>query len=115
RNLRGTFDGLVFVRLLDADVHARAAATLAGRVEDAALGAEALLTYDAIGVIRAAVGDGARQGSEIRDYLLTLGHTRPPYRGVTGRIQFDEHRTLQRPWRLARVTADGVSEVREVQ
>lgn len=115
RNLRGNFDGLVFVRLLDARVQARAVAQLADRVEGVDIGAEALLTYDAVGVIRAAVGAGARQGSEIRGYLLSLGRERPPYRGLTGPIQFDENRTLQRPWRLARVTGQGVTDVSEVQ
>lgn len=110
-NRDGTFDGVVFVRLLDAAVHARASAVLAGRVDLAPLGAEGLLTYDAVGVISAAVSAGAREGSEIRSYLYSLGRTRPPYQGIAGPIQFDDGRALQRPWQLARVTPAGVAAV----
>lgn len=102
------FTGLYFVRLLDPAVQERAARALAGRLDVAAVGAEGLLTYDAVGVIRAAVAEGARDGSDVRAYLLSLGRTRPPYDGVTGEIHFDENRSLQRAWQLAMVTGSAV-------
>lgn len=102
------YTGLYFVRLLPPEVQERARRALAGSLDLVGVGAEGLLTYDAVGVIRAAVAEGARSGSGVRDYLLSLGRTRPPYHGLTGEIQFDENRSLQRAWQLARVTGSTV-------
>lgn len=63
------------------------------------------LTYDATGLLLAALADGARSGREVRDYLDSLGRQRPPYDGVTGRIEFDEHGNVDRPYRFARVAS----------
>lgn len=55
-----------------------------------AMGAQAL-TYDAVMLIAAAVHDGVRTGDELREWLVSLGRTRPAYRGITGDIAFDEN------------------------
>lgn len=61
------------------------------------------LTYDATALLLTALADGARSGPAIRDYLDSLGHQRPPYEGLTGRIEFDEYGNVDRPYRLARI------------
>ena len=50
-----------------------------------------ILTYDAIMLFGAGIAEGARTGEELRDWLMSLGRTRPPYQGVSGAIAFDEH------------------------
>lgn len=60
------------------------------RFGHSAMGAQAL-TYDAVMLIAAAVRDGVRTGDELREWLVSLGRTRPAYRGITGDIAFDEN------------------------
>lgn len=59
------------------------------------------LTYDAAGLLLAAVREGARTGPEIREYLLSLGRDRPAYAGVTGPIRFDERGDVERSYSIA--------------
>lgn len=61
------------------------------------------LTYDAMGLLLEALRNGARTGPDARDYLLSLGRTRPPYQGVTGEVRFDAEGDVQRSYRLARI------------
>ena len=59
------------------------------------------MSYDALMLVAHAVREvGARRGV-IRDYLLSLGRTRPPYQGVTGPITFTPDR--KPPLRMARL------------
>ena len=60
------------------------------RFGHSAMGAQAL-TYDAVMLVAAAVRDGVRTGDELREWLDSLGRTRPAYRGITGDIAFDEN------------------------
>jgi len=48
-------------------------------------------TYDAIGLIAAAVEAVGTSRQRVRDYLAGVGTERPAFEGVTGRIVFDEH------------------------
>lgn len=46
------------------------------------------MSHDALMLMATAVRDAGPDRAAIRDYLLALGRTRPPYRGVTGDITF---------------------------
>lgn len=51
------------------------------------------LAHDALLLLAAAAGDVGPSREAIREYLLELGVTRPPYPGVTGPVSFQPHRT----------------------
>lgn len=72
---------------------------------------EALLAYDVTTMIAQAMRSGAVTRQQIRDYLLSLGRTRPAYDGITGPIAFDSTGVLQRPMGLAEVRDDGVKSI----
>jgi branched-chain amino acid transport system substrate-binding protein len=54
------------------------------------------LTYDATRLLIAAIDAGATSGPEVREYLNSLGRSRPPFQGVTGPIRFDERGDVDR-------------------
>ena len=62
------------------------------------------LTYDAVMLLgRAAMAVGPDR-NRVRDYLSALGNTRPPLRGVTGQLAFDDlHNPRYATVRLVRV------------
>jgi ABC-type branched-subunit amino acid transport system substrate-binding protein len=64
---------------------------------------DAALAYDAMGVILAAIDAGARTGPQVRDYLMELGRSRPPYKGITGPVAFDDAGNRVGRYRLAPV------------
>lgn len=110
-NRDGQFTGLHFVRFIDpvAEDSAirdfqRRYRTLTGEPASS----EALLTYDAVSLVRAALRDGARSRSDVRAWLESLGSTRPAFEGLTGTIQFDSSGAFGRAYMLAEVRADGV-------
>lgn len=59
-----------------------------------------VLSYDAMALILAAVGDGARTGEDVRQWLQSLGRERPPWEGLSGPIAFTERGDLERPYVL---------------
>jgi branched-chain amino acid transport system substrate-binding protein len=63
-------------------------------------GGPEILTYDAIGLVLAALRDGRRTGPEIRDWLRSLGHERPAYVGISGPVSFDEDGNVERTFVL---------------
>lgn len=62
------------------------------------------LTYDATRLLIAGIRAGARTGAEMRDFLDSLGRTRPPYQGVTGAIAFDSVGDVDRGYVVLRAT-----------
>lgn len=56
----------------------------------------AILTYEAVRLTLAGIGEGARTGPELRAWLASLGRDRPPWQGLTGPVSFDERGDLQR-------------------
>lgn len=110
-NRNQEFTGLRFIRFTDpsADTEAmnefrRAYLERAG----AAPSSEAILTYDAVTVLGAALKAGAHDRRQVRDYLHSLGRSRPPVMGLGGEIAFDEAGNLLREYLLADVTAEGI-------
>ncbi|HSJ25663.1 MAG TPA: ABC transporter substrate-binding protein [Longimicrobiales bacterium] len=104
------FTGLRFVRFTDpaADNDAMSAFRRAYQeVAGAPPSSEAILTYDAVVVIAAAFGDGMRDRRRVRDYLHSLGRSRPPVAGLGGEVAFDEAGNLLRDYLLADVAAGG--------
>lgn len=105
---REDYRGLFFMRFVDPG--APPAASFAQRYReltgDAATG-EAMLTYDATLLVKAAVQAGATTGEDLRQYLNSLGRERPPFRGITGSIQFDAAGSVTRSYDLAWVRAPG--------
>jgi branched-chain amino acid transport system substrate-binding protein len=51
----------------------------------------AALAYDAVMLAAEAATEAGFERQAIRDYLGTVGHSRPPFSGVTGRIAFDDN------------------------
>lgn len=72
---------------------------------------EGVLVHDAVKLIGEAVRAGARTRTEIRDYLNTLGRSRPPYSGVSGLISFGDDGQVDRKFELAEVRYRGVKAV----
>jgi branched-chain amino acid transport system substrate-binding protein len=69
---------------------------------EGAPGGPEVLSYDAAGVILAAVESGARTGEEVREYLMSLGRSRPPFPGLGGPVSFDDSGDLNRSYVLRR-------------
>ena len=71
-----------------------------------------LLTYDATRLLLQAAHDGASSGPEIREWLHSLGRSRPAYEGITGAIRFDAKGDVDRSYVLVRA-AGAVAEAAE--
>lgn len=96
----------------------------AGRVMDAAFlarfekryhrspTASEALTYDALMLAATAIRTAGVDPRDVREYLQSLGHERPPYPGVTGAITFPASAQrlvlvqIARDGHVARITAD---------
>ncbi|HTL04722.1 MAG TPA: ABC transporter substrate-binding protein [Gemmatimonadales bacterium] len=57
--------------------------------------------YDAVMLMAAAMGSAGADRTAIRDYLETLGRSRPPYQGITGPIAFTPE--ARRPLLMTRI------------
>ena len=113
-NEDGRFSGLVFVRAADPNVDTARYNSFQYRFSMWQGGqgtSEALLAYDASSMVVQGMRAGALSRAQIRDYLASLGKTRPAFTGVTGPIAFDSTGVLQRPLGLAEVRDDGVKPV----
>ena len=111
KNRDGRFTGLHFVRFIDPVAEDSAIADFQRRYQaltGESASSEALLTYDAVSLVRAALRDGARSRSDVRAWLESLGATRPAFEGLTGSIEFDSSGAFGRSYMLAEVRADGV-------
>lgn len=113
-NENGAFTGLYFTRFTNpADTAARVVDVrrryqqLAGQPA----ASEAMLTYDAVQLLAAAVRDGGSTREAVRTYLVSLGRDRPPFSGVTGPIEFEDDGSVRRLYDLGFVAADGVRAV----
>ena len=115
-NLYGNSDaalaGVEFVRFLDVTSQTDRMKDLADRyvfwIGFGRITSEAVLTHDGVALIGEALRAGARTRAQVRDYLKTLGRSRPPYSGVGGLIAFGEDGQVARKLELARVTTRGV-------
>ncbi|HET9986737.1 MAG TPA: ABC transporter substrate-binding protein [Longimicrobiales bacterium] len=107
-----SFNGLVFARLASpadtGEVGQSSSWTQAmvGKPDDA-------LAYDAIGVLAAALRDGARTRPAIQQYLASLGRTRPAFKGLSGPVAFDSAGVINRRYQLVEVTSAGTFAVPE--
>lgn len=72
---------------------------------------EAVMVYDAMMAVRAALESGARTRAEIVRYLASLGRQRPPFDGVGGNLAFGDDGAAERPFELAQVTSRGILRV----
>lgn len=61
--------------------------------------------YDAVGLLSAAAASAGSRPSAVREWLLSLGRTRPPYQGVMGGIDFTGEHPIAA--RLMRPNATG--------
>jgi branched-chain amino acid transport system substrate-binding protein len=105
-NETGVYTGLVFVRFTDPRSNDPSMIAFQQKFRDYAgelPSSEALLTYDAVSLVRAALRDGARTREQVRRYLVSLGGARPAFHGLTGAIAFDATGTVSRPYLLAEV------------
>lgn len=113
-NPDGIYTGLVFVRLADPSVDTarynafqyQYALWMGGQSTS-----DALLAFDATNMVIEAMRGGAVSRKQIRDYIASLGRSRPAYAGVTGPIAFDSLGVLIRSLGLAEVREDGVKPV----
>lgn len=111
-NFDGTLVGVQFVRFVDPLSQDERMKDLSGRyilwIGAGQIIGEGVLTYDAIHLIGEAVRAGARNRAQVRDYLKSLGRSRPPFSGVGGLIAFGEDGQVQRKMELVEVLARGV-------
>lgn len=106
-NPDGSFTGVEFVRFLDPRSPDERMQDLSGRyllwIGSGQITSEGVLTYDAIHLIGEAVRAGARTRAQVREYIRSLGRSRPPFSGVGGLIAFGEDGQVQRSMHLAKV------------
>ena len=76
-----------------------------------AMSAQGALTYDAVGLVADALTNGTATRIGVRDYLATLGKERPPYRGISGPISFDEHGDAPPSYVLFEISGSGATVV----
>ena len=62
------------------------------RVSGRVPGSGEALTHDALMVVAAGIGEVGPDRAALREWLASLGRTRPPYRGVTGMVAFGRER-----------------------
>ncbi len=114
QNDEGMFNGIVFVRAADPSVdtvrYNKFQYTFQIWMGWPAT-SDALLAYDVTTMIADAMRKGAVSREQIRDYILSLGRSRPAYNGITGPIAFDSTGVLKRSLGLAEVREDGVKPV----
>lgn len=104
-NEDGRWDGVRYVDFVDLQATPELQAfarRYASRFEGRATGPDAL-TYDAVGLVATAVADGARTPANVREWLMSLGRSRPPWQGITGPVEFDEDGDVSRSYVLRRV------------
>lgn len=111
-NPGGKYTGLKYVRWFDPRSKEERMSDLATRygmwIGRGDMTTEAVFIYDGVKVIGEAVRSGARTRDEFIQYFGSLGKSRPPYNGVGGVIAFEADGTVNRPFQLAEVRADGV-------
>jgi ABC-type branched-subunit amino acid transport system substrate-binding protein len=115
RNADGVFTGMHFVRFTNPSDQDASLSSFQERYHARTgqrAGSEAVLTYDAVSLVRAALKDGARTREDVRRYLASLGAERPAFRGLTGLIEFDTTGAFPRRYMLAEVGADSVTSAR---
>ena len=114
-NTDGSLTGVQFVRFVDPNSPNERMQDLNGRyilwIGSGHITSEGVLTYDGIHLIGEAVRAGARTRSQVRDYLRSLGRTRPPFSGVGGLIQFGEDGQVMRNFELVEVLKRGIQVV----
>ena len=107
-----TLAGVEFVRFMDVKSEDPRMKDLADRyvfwIGFGRLTTESVLTHDGVALIGEALRAGARTRAQVRDYLKTLGRSRPPYSGVGGLIAFGDDGQVDRKMHLARITNSGV-------
>jgi branched-chain amino acid transport system substrate-binding protein len=59
--------------------------------------------YDAVMLMGTAIRSAGAERTAVRDYLASLGRTRPPYEGITGPIAFTDE--AHRPLLMTRIRA----------
>jgi ABC-type branched-subunit amino acid transport system substrate-binding protein len=114
-NADNSLRGVEFVRFLDPRSENERMKDLNGRyilwIGSGGLTTEGVLTYDAMHLLGDAVRAGARTRSQVRDYLRSLGRSRPPFSGVGGLIAFGEDGQVDRPMELVTILSRGVDVV----
>jgi ABC-type branched-subunit amino acid transport system substrate-binding protein len=114
-NADNSLRGVEFVRFMDPRSEDERMKDLNGRyilwIGAGGLTSVDVLTYDAMHLIGDAVRSGARTRSQVRDYLRSLGRTRPPFSGVGGLIAFGDDGQVDRPMELVSILARGVDVV----
>lgn len=105
------FCGLVFARAVDPAADSAKYANFQYRFTvwmGRPTTSDAVLAYDAVGLLAQALRSGARSRAQLRDYLASLGRTRPAYQGYSGPIAFDSAGVATRKLQLAEVTGQGI-------
>lgn len=102
------YDGLRFPRLVDPMSADSMIAGLRDRqiiwIGRNELTNEALLTFDAMKLIRHALDNGGTSRQKLTEYLRGMGSSNPAYEGAVGTITFDAQQRARLPLQLAVVT-----------
>ena len=115
RNADGVLTGVRFACFLDMRGSRPALVALRDRIR-ATTGTtatvETALAYDAVMLLATAAREVGTRRESIREYLASLGTTRPPFPGASGDIAFDENGDPRPSYCLAEVGAQGVRVIR---
>jgi branched-chain amino acid transport system substrate-binding protein len=104
------FRGDWLVSLVDLAAPDPALQSFAARYEAASghqLTDSAALTFDAVGLVAAAIRDGATDREGIRRYLAGLAASERPFSGIVGPIQLDANGDARPAYVLMEVTGEG--------
>ena len=89
----GVFDGVQYVRLVNVDRPDSTFQRVRTEYRRATGGQEitdqAALSYDAVMLVGAAIGEVGGNRERIREWMNHVGRDRPPFAGITGPIAFD--------------------------
>jgi len=108
------FGGIRFVRMADPDVDTPEGSRLRQRFSaetNLRLSTEALLTYDAVQMVVAALRSGARTREQVREKLAAVGLQDAPFQGVAGVVRFDSNGQADRAYQLMQAGDSGLVRV----
>ncbi len=111
RNGDGVLTGVRYVCFFNISSDRKELADLRKHFEarsTAKLSVEAALGYDATMILATAAREVGPHRAAIRDYLATLGHSRPPYAGASGLIEFDASGDAPANYCINEITATGL-------
>lgn len=108
------FDGVRYVRLVDFQLADSALSRFTAGYRQQGLAEpsdQAVLSYDAVRLLAAAIGDQGPNRTAIREWLSEVGRARPAFKGLSGPVVFDASGDRSPQYFLVRIGAAGAGAV----